>query len=133
MGLDLIDSLDETTSLDDDSMTRKPRSCLRGCQLRTLHLPRMEGQLRWHHFRARDKESAETVRKASMGTLSADDLRNLSGGRAANCESPTPVANVDMMSFNKDMTKQMDPRSTAKENLRREWLALKAKQLEIKK
>jgi hypothetical protein len=93
----------------------------------------MEGQLRWHHFRARDKELTETVRKASMGTLSADDLRNLSGGRAAKCESPTPAANIDLMSFNNDMTKQMEARSTAKENLRRGWLALKAKQLEIKK
>ena len=83
-------------------------------------------------FRVHDKESAETVRKASMGTLSADDLRNLSGGKAANCESPTPAANVDMMSFNKDMTEQMEARSTAKENLGREWLTLKAMQLEIK-
>lgn len=84
-------------------------------------------------FRARDKESAETVRKTSrMGTLSADDLRNLSGGKAANCEPPTPAANVDKMSFNKDMTEQMEARSTGTENLGREWLTLKAMQLEVK-
>jgi hypothetical protein len=64
-----------------------------------------------------------------MGTLSAYDLRNLSGGKAANCKSPTPAANIDIMSFNKDMTKQMEARSTSKENLGRECLTLKAKQL----
>ena len=104
-----------------------------GCQLRTSHLCQgLKVNSGGTIFRVHDKESAETVRKASMGTLSADDLRNLSGGKAANCESPTPAANVDMMSFNKDMTEQMEARSTAKENLGREWLTLKAMQLEIK-
>jgi hypothetical protein len=45
--------------------------------------------------------------------------------------SPTPLAN-DMMSFNKDLNERMEARSNAKENIRKEWLALKAKQLEIK-
>ena len=37
-----------------------------------------------------------------------------------------------MMSFNKDLNELMEARSNAKENIREEWLALKAKQLEIK-
>ena len=62
-------------------------------------------------FRAQDKEKAETLRKASLGALSVDDMRNLRSGKkrkTANCVSPTPVANEDMMSFNKDLTKQME-------------------------
>ena len=64
----LIDSLDKITSSDDDSMTRKPHSRLLELDASCEHLPRMEGQLRWHHFRPRDKELAETVRNASTGT-----------------------------------------------------------------
>jgi hypothetical protein len=45
--------------------------------------------------------------------------------------SPTPLAN-DMMSFNKDLNERMEARSNANENIRKELLALKAKQLEIK-
>ena len=84
--------------------------------------------------RAQDKEKAETLRKASLGALSVNDLRNLRSGKkrkTANCVSPTPLAN-DMMSFNKDLNERMEARSNAKENIRKEWLALKAKQLEIK-
>jgi hypothetical protein len=55
--------------------------------------------------RAQDKEKAETLRKASLGALSVNDLRNLRSGKkrkTANSVSPTPLAN-DMMSFNKDL------------------------------
>ena len=37
-----------------------------------------------------------------------------------------------MMSFNKDLNERMEARSNANENIRKELLALKAKQLEIK-
>jgi hypothetical protein len=60
--------------------------------------------------------------------LSADDAGQLRGGKkrkaAANCVFPTPAAN-NMMSFNKDMTTQMETRSKAKEIHRKEWLSLK--------
>jgi hypothetical protein len=67
--------------------------------------------------------------------LSADDIGQLRGGNkrkaAVNCVSPTLAAN-DMMSLNKDMTERMEARNKAKENHRKEWLSLEAKQLEVK-
>ncbi len=84
--------------------------------------------------RAQDKEKADILREASLGALSVDNLLNLRSGKkrkTANCVSPTPVAN-DIMSFNKDLTEQMEAISEAEEDIRKEWLALIAKQLEIK-
>jgi hypothetical protein len=75
--------------------------------------------------RAKDKEKAETLRKASLGLLSVEELRNLRGGKrkaTTNCVSPMPVP--DMMAFKKSMA--------SKEMHRKERLALKAKQLQMK-
>ncbi len=83
--------------------------------------------------RAKDKEKAETLRKASLGLLSVEELRNLRGGKrkaTTNCVSPMPVA--DMMAFNKSMAERMEERMKSKEMHRKERLALKAKQLQIK-
>ncbi len=85
--------------------------------------------------RAQDKEKAETLRKASLGALSADDIGHLRGGKkrkaAAKCVSPTPAAD-DTMSLIKDITERMEARNKAKENHRKEWFSLKGKQLEVK-
>jgi hypothetical protein len=83
--------------------------------------------------RAKDKEKAETLRKASLGLLSVEELRNLRGGKrkaTTNCVSPMPVP--DMMAFNKSMAERMEERMKSKEKHRKERLALKAKQLQMK-
>ena len=53
-GLDSIDTLGKASSFaDNESMTRKPRSRLRWMPAANVaSLPRIEGQLRWHHFQS---------------------------------------------------------------------------------
>jgi hypothetical protein len=93
--------------------------------------------------KALDKENAETLRRAAMGEMSTKDLRNLkarnkrssasissSAGDASNLVSPTNGKN--MMAMNDALGVRMEARGQAKDAIRREKLALKARQLEMK-
>ena len=87
--------------------------------------------------KAEDKRKADELRKASLGILSTDELRDLRNGKkkrkaSANCVSPPP--NYDgMLAFTTDLQGRLEERKMKRDRDRIEKLALKTKKLELKK
>jgi hypothetical protein len=87
-----------------------------------------------------DKRNAESMRRASMGTMTPKERRDLQNGKkrktTAPCVSPPPISNdpaVMMDSFTEDIEARIEDRKQKRDSNRNEKHALKAKQIELEK
>ena len=83
--------------------------------------------------KAQDRKNADVLRRASVGLVSAEELRELRSGKkrkaTPNCVSPQPTNEI--MAFNKAIEERSKQRKIVKDLERKEKYALKARRYEI--